>query len=56
LLAQLTEGGRMIIPVGPPDSQQLQLIRIENGEPRITLRELCRFVPLISGGPSGLSS
>jgi protein-L-isoaspartate(D-aspartate) O-methyltransferase len=56
LLAQLAEGGRMIIPVGTPDSQQLQLIRIENGEPRISLRELCRFVPLISGGPSGLSS
>ncbi|HME36334.1 MAG TPA: protein-L-isoaspartate(D-aspartate) O-methyltransferase [Candidatus Sulfotelmatobacter sp.] len=56
LLAQLAEGGRMIIPVGTPDSQQLQLIRIENGQPRIALRELCRFVPLISGEPSGLSS
>jgi protein-L-isoaspartate(D-aspartate) O-methyltransferase len=49
LLAQLREGGRMIIPVGSADSQQLQLIRMENGHPRITLRELCRFVPLISG-------
>jgi protein-L-isoaspartate(D-aspartate) O-methyltransferase len=49
LLAQLREGGRMIIPVGTPDSQQLQLVRIENGQPRITLRELCRFVPLVSG-------
>ncbi len=49
LLAQLAEGGRMIIPVGPADSQQLQLIRMENGQPRITLRELCRFVPLVSG-------
>ena len=49
LLAQLAEGGRMIIPVGAPDSQQLQLIRVENGQPRITLRELCRFVPLVSG-------
>ena len=27
LLAQLAEGGRMIIPVGPPDAQQLQLIQ-----------------------------
>jgi protein-L-isoaspartate(D-aspartate) O-methyltransferase len=51
LLAQLAEGGRMIIPVGAPDSQQLQLIRMENGQPRTTLRELCRFVPLISGPP-----
>jgi protein-L-isoaspartate(D-aspartate) O-methyltransferase len=49
LLAQLAEGGRMIIPVGAPDSQQLQLIRMEGGQPRITLRELCRFVPLVSG-------
>jgi protein-L-isoaspartate(D-aspartate) O-methyltransferase len=48
LLAQLREGGRMIIPVGTSDSQQLQLIRIENGEPKIALRELCRFVPLVS--------
>jgi protein-L-isoaspartate(D-aspartate) O-methyltransferase len=49
LVAQLTEGGRMVIPVGTPDSQQLHLIRIENGQPRIALRDLCRFVPLISG-------
>ena len=52
LLAQMVEGARMIIPVGPPDSQQLQLIHMENGQPRITLRELCRFVPLVSGGRS----
>jgi protein-L-isoaspartate(D-aspartate) O-methyltransferase len=49
LLAQLGEGGRMIIPVGSDDSQQLQLIRMENGQPKISLRELCRFVPLVSG-------
>jgi protein-L-isoaspartate(D-aspartate) O-methyltransferase len=49
LLAQLSEGGRMIIPVGPPDSQQLQLIEMRNGHPKTTLRELCRFVPLVSG-------
>ena len=49
LVAQLTEGGRMIVPVGAEDSQQLQLIRRENGKPRVALRELCRFVPLVSG-------
>jgi protein-L-isoaspartate(D-aspartate) O-methyltransferase len=49
LLAEMAEGGRMIIPVGAPESQQLQLIRMENGQPRIALRELCRFVPLVSG-------
>lgn len=50
LLEQLAEGGRMIIPVGSADSQQLQLIRLENGQPRISLHELCRFVPLIAEG------
>jgi protein-L-isoaspartate(D-aspartate) O-methyltransferase len=52
LLSQLAEGGRMIIPVGTADAQQLQLVRIENGQPRIALRELCRFVPLVSGNRS----
>ena len=52
LLEQLAEGGRLIIPIGTTDSQQLQLIRMENGEPRTSLRELCRFVPLISGSES----
>ena len=49
LITQLGEGGRMIIPVGSDDSQQLRLVRVENGQPHIELRELCRFVPLISG-------
>jgi len=49
LITQLGEGGRMIIPVGSEDSQQLRLVRIENGQPHIELRELCRFVPLIPG-------
>ena len=52
LIAQLGEGGRMIIPVGSEDSQQLRLIHVENGQPRIEYRELCRFVPLIPGGGS----
>ena len=49
LIEQLGEGGRMIIPVGEQDSQQLQLIQMRHGWPHTTLRELCRFVPLISG-------
>jgi protein-L-isoaspartate(D-aspartate) O-methyltransferase len=49
LITQLDEGGRMIIPVGSENSQQLRLVRMENGQPHIELRELCRFVPLIPG-------
>lgn len=45
---QLAERGRMIIPVGSGEAQQLQFIYKENGEIRTRLRELCRFVPLIS--------
>jgi len=48
LVSQLAEGGRMMIPIGRADSQQLQFIEKRNGQPQITLRELCRFVPLIS--------
>ena len=48
LIEQLADGGRMIIPVGSDDSQQLQLIRMVNGQPEIVSRELCRFVPLVS--------
>jgi protein-L-isoaspartate(D-aspartate) O-methyltransferase len=50
LIAQLRENGRMIIPVGTDDSQQLQFIRMINGSPVISLRELVRFVPLIDEG------
>jgi protein-L-isoaspartate(D-aspartate) O-methyltransferase len=49
LFEQLREGGRMIIPVGPPEAQELQLVRKQAGEAIISLREGCRFVPLISG-------
>ena len=48
LIAQLAEGGRMILPVGSGESQQLQLIYKRNGEAQIELREPCRFVPLVS--------
>ena len=49
LLVQLNRGGRIIIPVGPPENQQLQLIRMQRGQPEVYLREACRFVPLIAG-------
>jgi protein-L-isoaspartate(D-aspartate) O-methyltransferase len=47
LPSQLRDGGRMIIPIGPQDSQQLHFIRMFNGQPVSSLRELVRFVPLI---------
>jgi len=47
LLSQLRDAGRMIIPVGSQDSQQLQFIRMINGQPVISLREAVRFVPLV---------
>jgi protein-L-isoaspartate(D-aspartate) O-methyltransferase len=48
LLAQLGEGGRMIVPVGSSDAQQLQFVRMIKGRPVISLREAVRFVPLVS--------
>ncbi|HJT70624.1 MAG TPA: protein-L-isoaspartate(D-aspartate) O-methyltransferase [Terriglobales bacterium] len=47
LLAQLGEGGRMVIPVGPPHAQVLQLVRKQEGRPIVEAIEGCRFVPLI---------
>lgn len=47
LLAQLSEGGRIIIPVGDAQNQELQLIekRAESFPSRML--EGCRFVPLV---------
>ena len=47
LVDQLAEGGRMIIPIGRDDSQQLQFIYKQDGQIKTRLREFCRFVPLI---------
>jgi protein-L-isoaspartate(D-aspartate) O-methyltransferase len=47
LFTQLREGGRMIAPIGPPESQELQLIRKVNGKPEKRVLEGCRFVPLL---------
>jgi protein-L-isoaspartate(D-aspartate) O-methyltransferase len=49
LVAQLAEGGRMILPVGASDAQQLQLIHKNHGRTEVTWRETCRFVPLVPG-------
>jgi protein-L-isoaspartate(D-aspartate) O-methyltransferase len=53
LFSQLREGGRMVVPIGPPSSQELQLIRKVGGEPEVTFLEGCRFVPLVEGTVDG---
>jgi protein-L-isoaspartate(D-aspartate) O-methyltransferase len=47
LLDQLSDSGKMVIPVGPAHSQQLQLIRKFDGRHEIEILEGCRFVPLV---------
>ena len=55
LLDQLAESGRLAVPVGPPELQELQLITKRDGQPVVSIIETCRFVPLIGAGgfPSG---
>jgi protein-L-isoaspartate(D-aspartate) O-methyltransferase len=48
LSEQLGEGGRLIIPVGPPYVQELQLVVKCEGRLTTVVLEGCRFVPLIS--------
>src|SRR6266481_6036865 len=47
LLAQLAEGGRMVVPVGDTENQDLQLIERSHDSFRTTMLEPCRFVPLL---------
>jgi protein-L-isoaspartate(D-aspartate) O-methyltransferase len=53
LFAQLREGGRMMVPIGPTFSQELQLIRKVGGQPEVNILEGCRFVPLVEGSVDG---
>jgi protein-L-isoaspartate(D-aspartate) O-methyltransferase len=53
LFDQLREGGRMMVPIGPPFSQELQLISKVSGQPEVKILEGCRFVPLVEGAVDG---
>jgi protein-L-isoaspartate(D-aspartate) O-methyltransferase len=47
LLAQLAEGGRIILPVGDTQHQELQLIEKRGDAFPMKMLEGCRFVPLV---------
>jgi protein-L-isoaspartate(D-aspartate) O-methyltransferase len=47
LTAQLADGGRLVIPVGPPGHQQLTRVERQGTSIRVTEGEACVFVPLI---------
>jgi protein-L-isoaspartate(D-aspartate) O-methyltransferase len=47
LVEQLAEGGRLVIPVGGPDQQDLLRVRKRGGRTAQESLHLCRFVPLV---------
>ncbi len=47
LLEQLTDGGRLVIPVGPAGMQMLKAIRRRGGEYHASDEGSCVFVPLV---------
>src|SRR5207237_1335284 len=49
LIDQLGEDGRMVIPVGPPDAQELQLVIKEGGRQIVHRLDDCRLMPLFGG-------
>jgi len=49
LQAQLGTGGRLILPVGGPEIQELKFIERRNDAFHVETLEGCRFVPLVNG-------
>ena len=50
LYEQLKEGGRLLVPIGAADAQELMLVQKQQGAPAVTALTGCRFVPLIGEG------
>jgi len=57
LLEQLAEGGRLVIPVGETNQQELLLVRQTGGRIASEVLHYCRFVPLVGryGWPNPIS-
>ena len=47
LIAQLADGGRMVVPVGTRAEQQVHVVSKVGDEIVVTTHEMCRFVPLV---------
>ncbi len=47
LVAQLADGGRLVIPVGNRAEQQVQVVRKLGDQITISAQDACRFVPLV---------
>jgi protein-L-isoaspartate(D-aspartate) O-methyltransferase len=56
LFRQLREGGRLMIPVGSSEVQDLQLLRKHHGTRVVQVLDACRFVPLVTETPLKASS
>ncbi len=50
LVEQLAFGGKMVIPVGGREEQELLLVEKRKRKPKVKRLALCRFVPLIGEG------
>jgi protein-L-isoaspartate(D-aspartate) O-methyltransferase len=47
LIAQLADGGRLVVPVGTRAEQQVHIVSKIGNEIVVTEHDLCRFVPLV---------